>query len=808
MNALLTLLSAYIKTFGAILLNNGGHCTFSKMPNNMAAAQKILQATDTKSFIEFVACPKCHSIYNYDDCIYTHCGKKEAKTCRHVAHPNHPCTSQRIACSTSLLKKVKTIRGFKFIPIKVYPYQPLSNSLNNLARKGDFLDSCEKWRSRIIPETHLADIYDGRVWLEYKLNGFLMAPFCYLVTLNLDWFQPFTHIEYSVGVIYLAVQNLPRSERYKVENIILVGILPGPSEPKLNINSYLAPLVEDLKIAWNKGIQVTTRNGLCITVRLALTCVACDIPASRKICGFLGHNASLGCNKCLKLFSTPSFGVMDYSGYDRDTWTFRSGQAHRENCRKLLTETTKTGLSRLESKLGVRYSVLLTLPYFDPVRFTVVDVMHNLFLGTGKYMFKLWISLNLLTKNDLAAIENIISLYSVPHYLGRLPINISSNYGGYTAAQWQKWITLYSPVALKTILPNEHYCCWLLFVRACSILSRQIVSKNDVLVADMLLLNFCKKFELLYGKESCTPNLHLHNHLKDCLLDYGPSHTFWCFSFERLNGVLGSFHTNRKAIEPQIMKKFINTQNLQGIQHKANSQVLSLFLHEPTSCTSSFNNEDDDYSNLFNSSLLPLNPNTISLLLKFNKNVTMLPPIHEDIFSADLLKDLNLFYSMIYPDFTIESATPFFVRCGRVTVCKQLIGSTMNSRCSNSSSVVCAYWPVGDCDMSSVNYSARMRIGTVQYFCKHQVTLCLPNSNQYNQEHILAYIKWNQRHSEENWYGISATVCSNMYEPATACSFIPVQRIHSVCAYCSLYTEIATLRENIVVAIPIPISSC
>lgn len=321
----------------------------------------------------------------------------------------------------------------------------------------------------------------------------------------------------------------------------------------------------------------------------------------------------------------------------------------------------------------------------------------------------------------------------------------------------------------------------------------------------MLLLNFCKKFELLYGKQSCKPNLHMHNHLKDCLLDYGPPHTFWCFSFEHLNGMLGSFHTNIKAVEPQNNEKFINAQNLQGVQYNANPQVLSLFLKEPAS-----NLIDEDthstYCNVFNSSLMPLNSSAIPLLLKFNTDIVMLPPLYEDIFSADLLNDLNLFYRMIYPDINENdiASTPFFVRCSRVTLCKQLIGSTMNSRCSNSSSVICAYWPVGTCNLSSVDYSARMRVGTVQYFCKHQVTLHQPNKDQHTQEHILAYVKWNQRHPQEDWYGASATVCSNMYEPATACNFILVQRIHSVCANCSLDTKIGSLHENIVIAIPIP----
>ena len=38
--------------------------------------------------------------------------------------------------------------------------------------------------------------------------------------------------------MYVSILNLPREERYTVENI-LVGVLPGPHEPKKTMNSYL-----------------------------------------------------------------------------------------------------------------------------------------------------------------------------------------------------------------------------------------------------------------------------------------------------------------------------------------------------------------------------------------------------------------------------------------------------------------------------------------------------------------------------------------------------------------------------------------
>ena len=49
---------------------------------------------------------------------------------------------------------------------------------------------------------------------------------------NVDWFQPYKHVAYSVGVIYAVVTNLPRSICCKDENVITVGIIPGPKEPK------------------------------------------------------------------------------------------------------------------------------------------------------------------------------------------------------------------------------------------------------------------------------------------------------------------------------------------------------------------------------------------------------------------------------------------------------------------------------------------------------------------------------------------------------------------------------------------------
>ena len=162
-------------------------------------------------------------------------------------------------------------------------------------------------------------MYDGEVWKQFE--SFVSQPYSWCLALNVDWFQPFTHVCDSVGALYLVILNLPRDDRYKKENMILAG----PHEPSLNINSYLTPLVMELQVFYT-GVEVAciSVDGKSIqsnTIRLALAGVFCDIPASRKVCGFVSFNALHGCNRCLKSFPISSFGEKpNYSGYNKESW--------------------------------------------------------------------------------------------------------------------------------------------------------------------------------------------------------------------------------------------------------------------------------------------------------------------------------------------------------------------------------------------------------------------------------------------------------------------------------------------------------
>jgi len=77
------------------------------------------------------------------------------------------------------------------------------------------------------------------------------------------------------------------------------------------------------------------------------------------------------------------------------------------------------------------------------------------------------------------------------------------------------------------------------FVRACTLLVCRIINIDILREAHYRLLKVAKLIEENYGPERITPNIHLSLHIADCCNDYGPLYSFWCYSFERMNGVLG-----------------------------------------------------------------------------------------------------------------------------------------------------------------------------------------------------------------------------------------------------------------------------
>lgn len=799
--SILYFLRYFVRTLG-LVYQNALMVSFSQeIPLTVKTAEKYLGIDlDHSGIVEYVVCPKCSSVYCYDNCVEIKSdGTKHAKQCHHIKYPHHPYLSKRQPCNAELLKLVQ--QGKSLIPIKTYCYYPLHLSIQRLVLQPGFLNMCEEWRMRehVIPTDYLGDTYDGNIWKLFRTD-FLSLPYSYLLCLNVDWFQPFKHTQYSVGAIYATIQNLPRRERFKQGNVVLIGIIPGPKEPALSIDSYLQPLVKELNEYYTEGFLALTPFNTHIRIRLALSCVSCDIPATRKVCGFLSHHAKLGCNKCYKDF------ISDSALFDRSNWKLRTAMEHREECRKINLEVTKTKLRAAESQYGVRFCALLRLSYYDPIKFVAVDLMHNLLLGTSKHMFCTWIDLGLLSNNDLNKLDSLINEFVIPNNTGRLPTHIKSNYLNFKAAQWSSWTIIYSPVLLKDILPIEHYKCWLLFVRATAILSQRIIRTQDVETADMLLEKFCKTVETLCGRSYCTINMHMHLHIKDTLLNFGPAHATWCFSFERYNHLLESVHTNNKSVEGQFMRRFLKTQMIHSLSiNVADQDLLQLTPKDdkenmPTPL-SQFTTSDSDLI-----SVLKLSQATMDVHCNYRDNyfIKLMEPTREAVFTEKETSCLTALYQQLNTLDKLEYVSPFYTYSGRVSLGGDILGSTLNNRSAVSSSVISAYWPTHGSIITAYN-SDHSNIGKVMFYFNHPVTIL--NHRTGSSEIIrytMACVQWMNNHQYALHYGISAVVCCNSFCERSLCSYIPVLRIAAKCANCLTTID----NEKVFVACPIPLKFC
>lgn len=267
--------------------------TLQVFPSTWYKANKMILPDIDGKFDQYVACPRCDKLHLYKDSYFVNSrGKTLSKRCGHNAFPRNKRSK---ACDAFLLKSCRSKAGTEFLyPKRIACIRSISSMLTEMAARPGFRDLCESWKQRQHVPGYFEDIYDGKVWQE--MSAYLEQPGINLsLTLNIDWYQPFENTTYSVGVILAVINNLPREQRFQEENIMLLGLIPGPKEPQYTINTYLKPIVDELLNLWTNGIYIRNDGTAVGSVwRAVVTCVSCDLPAMRKLCGFAGIAAERG----------------------------------------------------------------------------------------------------------------------------------------------------------------------------------------------------------------------------------------------------------------------------------------------------------------------------------------------------------------------------------------------------------------------------------------------------------------------------------------------------------------------------------
>ncbi|MDR3549236.1 MAG: hypothetical protein P4M11_13405, partial [Candidatus Pacebacteria bacterium] len=174
-------------------------------------------------------------------------------------------------------------------------------------------------------------------------------------------------------------------------------------------------------------------------------------------------------------------------------------------------------------------------------------------------------SATILTARHLQFLQAFVDSCACPSDIGRIPSKIASNMSSFKAIEWRNWIVSFAVPALRALkaecpdsrLNDAHLNLIKLLQEVTESLQRYTVSVKEI---DEMHRNHIELYELvetLFTSHAVKSNLHLHIHLREMLLDYGPAGAWSCYAYERLNGLLASIPLNFLHLEASSMRRFL-----------------------------------------------------------------------------------------------------------------------------------------------------------------------------------------------------------------------------------------------------------
>ena len=104
-----------------------------------------------------------------------------------------------------------------------------------------------------------------------------------------------------------------------------------------------------------EGVTIKV-NGKPVKIRAAISCLACDVPAARKVGGFVGHRGYSSCNKCYKTVIILTIQDLKNQNGKDDNMHYMYGMLANKK-----TARSESERKAVESEFGARYSLLYEL---------------------------------------------------------------------------------------------------------------------------------------------------------------------------------------------------------------------------------------------------------------------------------------------------------------------------------------------------------------------------------------------------------------------------------------------------------------
>lgn len=106
---------------------------------------------------------------------------------------------------------------------------------------------------RNTPAGRYVDIWSGFLYKELKARGHFVNPQDIGFGLATDAYSAFSSVEFSVWPILAINYSIPPQHRHKLWNLSVVGLVPGPKQPK-RVDTFFLPLIKEFNRLTRTGM--------------------------------------------------------------------------------------------------------------------------------------------------------------------------------------------------------------------------------------------------------------------------------------------------------------------------------------------------------------------------------------------------------------------------------------------------------------------------------------------------------------------------------------------------------------------------
>jgi len=411
----------------------------------------------------------------------------------------------------------------------------------------------------------ISDVWDSELYQDLSSKYSDETEYLLTYNFNTDGMPIFKSSKKSNWPVLLYINELSPSERFK--HVLLCALWIGSKEPTPQMmNTFLKQFVEEAIQLSEEGIVIDNGQRQII-FKLAPMCCVVDSVARPIVQNRLQYNGYHGCSWC---YAHGKYlrGIVRYLFCEPDD--LRNHKTHLIDVKE--AEEQKKCVKGVKSQ-----AILLKLPHFNAVWGFPYEFMHGTLLGVQKQIGECCYTQDspiYLSKAQRTEVNDRLTCITAVKKIERLPRPLTDRCK-WKASEWLSWSLFYCLPCLNGIIRADIQEHLALLVGTLFRLLQNNITEEELKICEIDLLRFVAEFEILYGEENVTFNIHSLLHIVKSVRMCGPLWAVSTFTFESTNFHLKQQVSGPKGIDDQISKKYLqrNLCRWQIEKRASNSEV-------------------------------------------------------------------------------------------------------------------------------------------------------------------------------------------------------------------------------------------